>query len=132
MCLINIFIYLNDMCLIASSLLPRCPYNQTMKTPLMFIESFCELNSIIIIIIAIKLSYECQCDCQSLSVGMQDAGSNGAPCPSFFFTILPTSHPVPSPLLVTMVTFLKHKLEYYLCLESINGSSRCSQALLCF
>lgn len=48
-----------------------------------------------------------------------------------FFTIPPTFHSVPSPLFVTMVTFLKQIRIFPPCLESIIVSPHC-QALLCF
>lgn len=113
------------MCLQLHPCIPRCPNKKAMKTPPVFTVSFCELNSSIRIIITINLSYKCQCDYQSLSLRMQHTELTVALVLNFV-TIPYTSHRVPSLLLVTMLTFLKHK--YYLfrkheCLPSLLFSS---------
>lgn len=100
------------MCLGLNPSLPRCPSKRAFQDPPVFIVGCCELNSVIRIIITVKLTYKCHRNYWSLSLGMQRVGNSGGSCPQYFHY---STHPLPySSPLVTMVTFLKHKLEYYL------------------
>lgn len=89
---------------------PRCPNREAMKTPPVFIVGFCELNPIIRIIITIKLSATvgvCLQECSASEITVTLALN-------FFSPFHPPLTLFPPAVLGTMVTFLKHKLEYYL------------------